>query len=231
MCGRYTLTVSTEVVERRFDARAVEPIEPTYNAAPRESLPVIRADAPETISPMTWGFTPAWADDRRDLINARSETVSEKRSFREAYRERPCLVLADGFYEWVEEGGEKRPYRVARRDGEPFAMAGLWEAWTPPTRQTGLDAFSGEGSTGDTEPTEAFTILTTEPNEVVRPLHHRMAVVLPEDREREWLTADPGERHGLLRPVSGEAFRAYPVSTAVNDPSVDRPDLIEEVGA
>jgi putative SOS response-associated peptidase YedK len=231
MCGRYTLTVSGEVLETRFDARAVAPIEPTYNAAPREPLPVIRADRPDEIAPMTWGLTPSWADDRRDLINARSETASEKRSFREAYRERPCLVLADGFYEWVEEGGAKRPYRVARRDGEPFAMAGLWEAWTPPTRQTGLDAFTDAGDAGESEPTEAFTILTTEPNEVVKPLHHRMAVVLPEDREREWLTADPDARRELLRPIADDDFHAYPVSTAVNDPSAEGPELIEEVGA
>jgi putative SOS response-associated peptidase YedK len=193
---------------------------------------VITNVAPGRVRFLVWGLVPRWADDDSGgLINARAETVDEKPSFAAAYESRRCLVLADGFYEWVEEGpGErKRPYRVTVGDGEPFAVAGLWERWTPAAKQTGLDEF-GTGAGGpdrSAEPLETFAIVTTEPNELVAELHHRMAVVLPEGREREWLTAeDP--RH-LLEPFPADRMRAYRVSTAVNDPSNDSPALVEPV--
>jgi len=242
MCGRYSLFVPPEVVERRFDATFREEFQPRYNAAPRQSLPVVGDDRDGEIRTMEWGLVPPWADSREDggFINARAETVADKPSFREAFRRAEggrCLVLADGFYEWVETEDGKQPYRVTLADERPFAMAGLWTAFEPATEQTGLGEFGmgagGGGSSdpgaGEPDPVETFTIVTTEPNATVAELHHRMAVVLPEGREREWLTAPAEEAAALLEPYDGE-MQAYPVSEAVNDPGNDSPAVAEPLG-
>ncbi len=229
MCGRYTLIVEQGDLETRFDAESSRSFRPRYNMAPGQELPVITGEKPNTIQHVKWGLVPSWADDDRGgLINARAETIDQKPAFRDAYESRRCLVLADGFYEWVETASGKQPYRVAFEDDRPFAMAGLWERWEPEMTQTGLDAFGGgiEGSSED-GPLETFTIVTTEPNDLIADLHHRMAVILPPDREREWLSAD--DPADLLAPYPAEEMRAYPVSTAVNNPSVDEPSLIEPI--
>ncbi|PSP88428.1 DUF159 family protein [Halobacteriales archaeon QS_4_69_34] len=229
MCGRYSLFTSPEELEARFDASFEHPFEPRYNAAPSQELPVIRDASPETIEELRWGLVPSWADDPAigdRLINARAETVGRRRSFRDAYESRRCLVLADGFYEWTDTGQGTQPYRVALESGEPFAMAGLWETWQPPQRQTGLADFGSGEPDREADPVETFTIVTTEPNETVEPLHDRMAVVLPPENEDRWLD---GEASGeVLAPHPGE-MRASPVSTAVNDPANDSPALVEEV--
>jgi putative SOS response-associated peptidase YedK len=237
MCGRYGIYTPPDELGKRFSATPID-LEPTYNAAPRQRLPVIRDDAAESITTARWGLVPEWADDdSTEFINARAETLAEKPSFRDAYarsaeKERDgapsagrCLVLADGFYEWVESeaGGRKRPHYVTRRDGEPFAMAGLWGRWTPPEEQTDLSAF-GAGDPGEPDPVETFAIVTAEPNELVEKLHHRMAAVLPRASEREWLAG--GE---VPEPIASEELRAYPVSTRVNSPANDGPELVEEV--
>jgi putative SOS response-associated peptidase YedK len=230
MCGRYTLFTPPSAIEERFDATFEQPPQPRYNAAPGQSLPVVTNDAPETIDTLEWGLIPHWADDRTDgnrPINARAETVAEKRSFRDAYESRRCLVLADGFYEWQGTDAGKQPYRVTLDSDEPFAMAGLWERWQPPEKQTGLTEFGDGQPDAETDPVETFTVITTEPNDVVGELHDRMAVVLPAEEERRWLADGAGD---LLQPYPG-GMTAYPVSTAVNDPSNDRPDLVEEVDA
>ncbi len=228
MCGRYTLFVDQADLEERFDATFDEPFSPRYNVAPGQRVPVITNDDPETIRRLEWGLVPSWADDDAGgIVNARAETIAEKPSFREAYARRRCLVPADGFYEWVETAEGKRPYRVAFEDDRPFAMAGLWERWEPETTQVGLDAF-GDGSVerGD-EALETVTIVTTEPNDLVADLHHRMAVVLSPDDERRWLNDD--DPREVLEPCPAEEMRAYPVSTAVNDPTVDDPSLVDPV--
>ena len=235
MCGRYTLLVEQADLEERFDAQfadASEGFEPRYNMAPGQRLPVITNEAPETIRRFEWGLVPSWADDDSGgPINARAETVDEKPTFREAYERRRCLVPADGFYEWVETDSGKQPYRVTFEDDRVFALAGLWERWEPDdeTTQTGLEAFGGgaddAASDGDDGPLETFTIVTTEPNDLVGDLHHRMAVILEPGTEREWLTAD--DPSALLEPHPADEMRAYPVSRAVNDPSVDDPSLVE----
>jgi putative SOS response-associated peptidase YedK len=226
MCGRYTVTATADELEARFDATFDAGFRPRYNAAPGQALPVITNDASETIQHLTWGLVPSWAeDDSGGLINARAETVAEKPSFAAAYESRRCLVLVDGFYEWVEGPSGKQPYRVTLGAAEPFAVAGLWERWTPTEKQTGIGDFGGDGPDRSVESLETFTILTTEPNDLVADLHHRMAVVLPEGRECEWLAAeDP--RH-LLEPYPADRMRAYRVSTAVNDPANDSPALVE----
>jgi putative SOS response-associated peptidase YedK len=234
MCGRYSLFAPPENIEDRFDATFDFAFEPRYNAAPSQELPVVTGDEPETIQRMEWGLVPSWADDRSDFefINARAETVREKRSFADAYESRRCLVPADGFYEWTDLGGEsgKQPYRVTVGDDELFAMAGLYERWTPPQTQTGLGDFGGGSEPdSDPDPVETFTVLTTEPNDTVADLHHRMAVILDRDEEETWLAGDPDEVESLLDPYPDEPMRTYPVSTAVNDPGNDTPAVLEAV--
>ena len=231
MCGRYSLFAPPGDIEARFDAAFDFDFDARYNAAPSQSLPVITGEDPDTIQRMEWGLVPAFADDRTDhgYINARAETVAEKRSFADAYESRRCLVPADGMYEWVTEDGGKQPYRVALPDDDLFAMAGLYERWEPPQRQTGLGEFGGGGSEDDGDDVvETFTIVTTEPNDTVRELHHRMAVILDPVEETQWLSGDTDAVGDLLDPYDGP-MRTYPVSTAVNSPSNDSPGIIEEV--
>ena len=223
MCGRYSLFTPPEDIEQRFGASFAEEFQPRYNAAPSQSLPVITDASPKRIDAKEWGFVPPWADSRSDFgfINARAETLTEKSTFRDAFAQQSrdgfqmgrCLVPADGFYEWQDTRGGKQPYRVERTDGEPFAMAGLFER-----RET-------EGRTEVT-----VTVVTTEPNAVVEPLHHRMAAVFDPDEEDVWLSdADPTTHRDLLDPSPAAQWRSYPVSTRVNDPTNDDPGVIEAV--
>ena len=202
-------------IEERFGATPVREMVPRYNIAPGDDLPAIENDAPEEIRFPRWGLVPSWVDDVEDWpapINARAETVAEKPAFRGAFSNRRCLVLADGFYEWKGTRGSKQPYRVVRQDGEPFAMAGLWES----REQNGQSV-------------QTTAIITTDANETLRPIHDRMPVILDPDEERDWLEGDDeAALHDLLDPANPDALRAYPVSTAVNNPGNDSPAVIEE---
>ncbi|WP_276299393.1 SOS response-associated peptidase [Halorussus lipolyticus] len=215
MCGRTSLFAPAEAVAQRFDAEPTEPLEPRYNVSPGQKHPVVRNDALDAIQFPTWGLVPQWSDDAPSSghINARSETLAEKPSFREAFAERRCLVLADGFYDWKPTPTGKQPYRIERKDRNPFAFAGLWEPETDTRNAT-------------------FTIVTTEPNAVVEEVHHRMPVMLDRDEEDRWLReSDPEVLGDLLDPYPADEMRAYPVSSAVNDPGNDSPEVIEEVPA
>lgn len=223
MCGRYSLFTPVPELERQLEATAAEEFAPRYNAAPGEHHPVVLDSDPGRITTARWGLTPRWADDDQAHINARAETVTEKPAFREAFCERRCLVPADGFYEWTDAG----PYRVTLGEGA-FAMAGVWEPWTPPDRQAGLGDFEDSSADGP-ETLSTYAVLTTDPNDVVADLHHRMSAVLAPEEYRTYLTADPAEARELLDPYPAEATAAYPVSTAVNDPGNDRPELVEPV--
>ena len=227
MCGRYTLTVPLPDLVDVFD---VAPPgfhhAPRYNIAPTQEAPVVAWDSGgRRMGLLRWGLVPSWARDPgmgSRLINARSETVAEKPSFRQAFRKRRCLVPADGFYEWRQEGGSpagkgsKQPYWIYRATREPFAFAGLRERWAPP-----------EG-----DPLHTFTILTTESTEVVRGIHPRMPVILEPGAWDLWLQpgASSEELLGLLVPSAPEDLRAHPVSTLVNSPRHDGPECIEAVG-
>lgn len=217
MCGRTSLYLPQAVVESRFDAEAVEPLVPRYNIAPFEDLPVIPDAAPETIEQFEWGFLPSWADGPDDSyrpINARGETVAEKPMFRDAVAETRCLVLADGFYEWQEQpGGPSQPYRIEREDEKPFAFAGLWNEWT-----------------GNGEQKRTVTIITTDANRALEPIHDRMPVILPPAVERDWLRADAtADAIDLLQPYPEDDLATYPVSRAVNDPNNDSAAVIEPI--
>jgi putative SOS response-associated peptidase YedK len=231
MCGRTSLFAALADVEETFDARLVAdggsashasgaPPErgsggryrPRYNIAPGDPLEVVTNEAPDAIDRFRWGLLPPWADEGDEgFINARSETAAEKRSFVDAWESRPCLVLSSGFYEWRETGGgPKRPYRVYREDAPAFAMAGLWEVWDGEDR--------------------SIPSVTTDPNELMAPIHDRMPVVLPADEEERWLTGDPDERADLCRPYRESDLDAYEISTRVNNPNNDDPSVIEPLG-
>lgn len=218
MCGRFSLSVTAETLAEQLALEALPALEPRFNIAPTQESVVIRAreDGLREGAMMRWGLVPFWAKDRKigsRMINARSETVAEKPAFRAAFTRRRCLVPADGFYEWRREEGRKQPYRVCLTDGTPFAMAGLWERW---------DKEPGE-------PLLSFTILTTEPNELVAPIHDRMPVILEPEDYATWLDPsvdDRGSLEALLDAYPAGAMEAYPVSTAVNSPANDDPRCI-----
>lgn len=230
MCGRYTLATSPDELASRFGVAFDRSVAPRYNCAPGQRLPVVTTDA-DSADLCKWGLIPRWADDRStSFINARAETVREKRSFADAYESRRCLVPADGFYEWVDDGDDRQPYRVALEGDRPFAMAGIRERWTPSTRQATLGGFDGDdGPDGEPDPIETFAVLTTEPNDLIADLHHRMAVVLAPDEEERWLRGSPDEAATLLDPYPADEMYAHPVSSRVNDPGVDDPSLIRDV--
>lgn len=214
MCGRNSLFPPALELESRFDASLAADVSyrPRYNIAPGSHLEVITNESPETIEQFHWGLLPHWADEVDDgLINARSETADEKRPFRAAWEERPCLVLSSGFYEWQRpNGGPKQPYRVYHPDLPAFAMAGLWQE-----------------TTIEDAPIHSVTILTTAPNDLVAPIHDRMPVVLPRETEDAWLRSGPDVRKDLCRPYPADDLDAYPIDTAVNNPLNDDPSVIE----
>jgi putative SOS response-associated peptidase YedK len=230
MCGRYTLSTPAGRLADRFGTET-PPVDPQYNCAPGQHLPVVTGRMPDEMALQRWGLVPPWADDDGTAsINARGETITETPRFAEAVERRRCLVPADGFYEWTESDGETRPFRVAFEDDRVFAMAGVWSRWQPPARQSGLGEFVGEESLDDVDPIDTFAIVTTEPNGLVADLHHRMAVILDPDEESTWLRGDIEDALSLLRPYPDDELTAYPVSTRVNDPSNDDPTLVERVG-
>lgn len=215
MCGRTSLFIPLDDLEDRFDARVVADggYRPRFNIAPGQPLEVITNDAVDEIDQYHWGLIPFWADEPEEgIINARSETAAEKNVFKRAWESRPCLVLSSGFYEWQKiNGGPKQPYRIYREDDPAFAMAGLWEVW--------------EGDNGESIP--CVTILTTDANDLISPIHDRMPVVLPHNEETAWLSSSPKVRQELCRPYPQGDLTAYPISTQVNDPSNDEARVIE----
>lgn len=218
MCGRYTLYHFEEDLDALFGVAGLASA-PRFNIAPSQQVPIVRQRPDGTREALTarWGLVPHWVKDlasfKANLFNARAEGAAEKPSFRDAMRRGRCLLPASGFFEWANAGGAKRPYHILRRDGRPMAFAGLCSLW----------------NRAET-PLLSCTILTTRPNEVVRPLHDRMPVILDPEEFDRWLdpaTDDPGRLSDLLDPFDDDALEAYPVSRAVGNPAVDRADLIE----
>jgi putative SOS response-associated peptidase YedK len=219
MCGRFTLTVNTSRLQETFpDLEIPEGIQPRYNISPSQPVAVVPNDGKNRLDFFTWGLIPSWAKDPsigNRLINARAETLMEKPSFRTAFRRRRCLVLADGFYEWHQEPDRrgKTPMHIKLNDGRPFAFAGLWESWNSPDGSLILST----------------TIVTTQPNELMENIHNRMPVILPQSAHELWLTqgeVDPVDLISLLQPYPAEEMTAYPVSTLVNDPKNELPEVI-----
>ena len=222
MCGRYTLSTPVEKLAEEFDVSGPLPdLPPSYNVAPSQEVAAIVEDGggERRLELLRWGLIPAWADDPgigSRMINARSETAAEKPSFRRAFKERRCLIPADGFYEWQKTNGGKQPYHLKMRDGRPFAFAGLWESWNR----------DEEGEI------RSCTILTTNANDLVGEVHHRMPVILPPETYDLWLDSDVRETEQLLSlmvPYPTEEMEAYPVSRRVNNPSNNEPGCVESV--
>ena len=220
MCGRYSLTASLDELARRFDFDSNrDDFEPRYNIAPTQQvLAVVGGDA-RRAGFIRWGLIPQWAKGDSaspPVINARAETVAEKPTFRDSLRRRRCLILADGFYEWQTVGDTKRPMRVALRSGEPFAFAGLWSM-----------SSDSEGNR-----ISSCAIITTTANDLLRPIHHRMPVILPEELENLWLDRaldDPLALTQILEPYPDNALVAYEVSRLVNSASNDHPEVATPV--
>jgi putative SOS response-associated peptidase YedK len=218
MCGRFTNTHSNKDVVKRFKVeRTLFDITPRYNIAPSQQIPVItQTDEVRCLEGYKWGLVPFWAKDAKignKMINARAETLLEKPAFRQALTKRRCLIPADGFYEWQAQGKLKQPIYIRRRDKALFAFAGLWEEWRSP-----------EG-----ELLRSCTIITGTPNELIAPIHDRMAVILTPEHEARWLAAenqDAAELVKLLTPYPAAEMETYPVSRLVNSPAAEQPECV-----
>ena len=212
MCGRFTLRTPAHRLAEAFGVRELPNLRPRYNIAPSQDVVAIRraADGRE-LALLRWGLIPSWAKQAaigNRMINARAETVAEKPAFRAAFRHRRCLVAADGFYEWQKtDGGAKQPYYIRLADEAPFAIAGLWERWTPP----------------DGDAVESCTLITTAANDLLKPIHDRMPVILAPADNDAWLDAEaPSAALGsLLRPYPADEMAAHAIGRLVNDARTD----------
>lgn len=222
MCGRVTVTRKAQSIAEFFSALNLAEDHISYNVSPTQVLPVVRTD-PErgqrTLEDLHWGLIPSWAKDPKianRLINARSETLSEKPSFRGAYKYRRCIVAVDGFYEWRKEGNRKQPYFFKSSIDQPLPFAGLWESWTSP-----------DGASLD-----SCTIITTQANDLMKPIHHRMPAMVKQEHQAAWL--DPRlQDTEALREVTqsppNEVLTCYPVSSFVNHSGNDGPDCVAPI--
>jgi putative SOS response-associated peptidase YedK len=217
MCGRFALTVDPADLQEAFPG-FIFPAQyaPRYNIAPTQPILALPNDGTGKADFFVWGLIPSWAKDPTigsRMINARAETLAEKPAFRAAYKYHRCLIFANGFYEWQARPGTKIkvPHFIHLKSGAPFAFAGLWEHWQSP----------------DGSEVRSATIVTTEPNELMSPIHNRMPVILPAASQAQWL--DPAPRSGLqslLVPYPAAEMEAYPISTLVNSPANDRPEIL-----
>ncbi|MFC1687304.1 SOS response-associated peptidase [Patescibacteria group bacterium] len=217
MCGRYSFFTKDEVIESRFKASFMFPIQRHYNAAPSQLLPIILNNDPEHITAGKWGLTTSWMNKKglHPLINARVETVSEKPSFKQSFSKRRCLVIADNFFEWSRQSNIKIPFRILLKDEQPFAFAGIFELL--------------KLSSGVVIPT--FTIITVPANELVAPLHDRMPAILSKDHESLWI--DPKAPYeaakSVCKPYAEEKMKMYEVSPLVNSVKHDEPRIIQPI--
>lgn len=218
MCGRFTQRQPAAKIKKEFGVEEALEVEASYNIAPTQNILGVRQtpDGRE-MSFLKWGLIPSWAKDSSmgaKLINARSETITEKPSFREAFKRRRCIIPADGFYEWQRTGGRKQPFFFHFRDDRLFGFAGLWDRW----------------KSEDGELIESCTILTTDANEALRPVHDRMPMILHPETYELWLDDDPRKsslREELLRPFPASEMEGYPVNASINSPRNQGAGLIE----
>ena len=224
MCGRFAFRASRKRLKEEFDLPGPEDALPElparYNIAPGTDIAAIRQrpESPRELAMLRWGLIPSWAKDKKTgyrMINARAESVMKKPAFRNAFRYRRCLIPASGFYEWQKTGGKKQPWFITLKDTDLFAFAGLWERWKNPEDES--------------EVIESCTIITTDSNELVRPLHDRMPVILEKPHYGRWLSRQtPGEElRALLRPLPPDKTTAWPVTPRVNSPANDSPECVK----
>lgn len=220
MCGRFTFTISPELLAEIFGITILGDLPQRFNVAPTQQVLAIRAtDQGRQAAFLRWGLIPSWAKDPAigsRMINARCESVHEKPAFRHAIRYRRCIIPAGGFYEWLEEGGKKHPRYVRLKHDALMAFAGIWDHWKDP-----------EGHI-----IETCSILTTSSNELIQPLHDRMPVILRPEQYDLWLdpaTTDPEKLKPLYHPFPSELMEMYPVSTFVNSPRNNSPDCVKPI--
>ncbi len=224
MCGRFTITAPSEQIKNRFEIDLFADEEfyhPSYNVAPSQNiLSVINDGTQNRLGFLKWGLIPFWAKDPKigfKMINARAETLSEKPSFRNAFKKRRCIIVADSFYEWRRNNDKsKTPMRIKLKSNDIFALAGLWETWKSPKDEV----------------IHSCTIITTKPNELVKDIHDRMPVILKPNDEKNWLDtsiSDPDTLQHLLMPYDANLMDAYEVSTDVNSPKNNNSSLIERI--
>ena len=223
MCGRFTVTTKYQKIIAAWpltpDHPSIPNLVPSYNIAPTQNvLAVWNRPTSTTLTVMRWGFLPPWAKDLAEgarMINARAETLAERPSFKRAYREQRCLIIADGFYEWRKTGKDKQPVRIVLKSRALFSFAGLWSIWKD--TETGAETVS-------------CAIITCAANVLVQQIHGRMPVILPKAKEVTWLDPalkEPADLQPLLTPYPAHEMEIYPVSKAVNTAAVNNPSLIE----
>jgi len=221
MCGRYLIISSPETIRRFFQYPEQPNFPARYNVAPTQPIPIVRiAEGRRQFALVRWGLIPAWVKDPRDfslLIHGRGESVNDKPAFRYAMKRWRCLIPADGFYEWKDERGSRRPYVVRPRDRGPIAFAGLWESWMGPNG----------------EEMETAAIITTEASHDVAHIHHRMPVIVPPDAFDLWLdpNVDVEMATALIAPAPAGLLDAYEVSTAINRAANDSPAVLDPAPA
>lgn len=222
MCGRYSVKQDLKKVEDQLKLRLSEKAKnwkPSYNIAPSQLAPVVTSDKPDVIDVFHFGLVPHWAKDKKvgyKMINARSETLLEKPSFKPLLvNNKRCLVLADSFFEWKKQGKEKQPFRIYLPERDVFFFAGLWSSWKDP-----------EG-----EMYNSYSIITTAPNKLMAKIHDRMPVILTREEEKMWLEPDqnPKDLLKLLNAYPADAMKAYEISSKVNKPTNNYPEILDPV--
>ncbi|GHH01368.1 SOS response-associated peptidase [Pseudodonghicola xiamenensis] len=217
MCGRYALTLSVQTMAQVFQAQPANdlPVVPDYNICPTDQVPVVlNLEGQRRLRPMRWGFVPSWYQSLSGgplLFNARAETLAEKPAFRDACRQRRCLLIASGFYEWERRAETRLPWYVFRRDGAPMAFAGIWQYW------------------GDADPVATCAIVTTAANAKLAPVHDRMPLILDPQDWPLWLGEAGHGAARLMRPAAEDVVQRYRVSPKINSNRAEGPDLIEEL--
>ena len=221
MCGRFTLTSDMDILLYRFAVGMPADFNylPRYNIAPTQPvLGVVYENEQKTLKNFRWGLIPSWAKDMKfgsKMINARSETLSEKPSFKHLVKRQRCLIPADGFYEWIQTSIPKQPVYIGLKSNEPFAFAGLWDQWQSPA-----------------ETIYSCTIITTAANSLIQSVHHRMPVILTPKQEEIWLNPEIqqySELAPLFQPYPSDAMEMFPVSLLVNSPRNDSPECIQPI--
>lgn len=218
MCGRYALTAPASTIAEVFQVDVLPDVLPRYNIAPTTEVPcVVVEEGTRVLQPLRWGLIPGWAKDKKiayNTINARADGVATKPVYRAAFKRRRALIVADGFYEWERiDKKTKIPHLIQLADGQPFAMAGLWERWTDPE--------SGEE-------VRSCSIITTEGNALMKPIHDRMPVILPKEAWARWLDPDNQDTEALqkmLVPFPADQMRERRVSRKVGDVKNKGPEV------
>lgn len=221
MCGRFTLHHDTEEIIERFGVQEILfELKPRYNIAPTQNIAVITQANTRSLSAYKWGLVPSWAQDPQiasKMINARSETLAEKPSFKKSLVTKRCLIPVDGFYEWHQVGKNKTPLYACMKNQSLFALAGLWDEWIAPNG----------------ERLRSCTIITVEPNPLLAKVHHRMAAILSPKEENIWLDPnlkDINKLLSLLKTYPEDEMQLFPVSKAVNSTNFDSPECIKAIG-